>query len=99
MRRLFWVAVGAAGGIWAYRRGGEALDNARERGVIGNVALATATAGKVATKATQVMALAAEQGARTASRFSERNAVVTDRNAIDPDPKQGSAPTQGGTSR
>ncbi|HEY7858890.1 MAG TPA: hypothetical protein VIC82_10370 [Candidatus Nanopelagicales bacterium] len=73
MRRLFWVAVGAAGGIWAYRRGGEALDNARERGVIGNIALATATAGKVAGTATRVIAVAAEQGSRAAGKVAERS--------------------------
>ncbi|MED5527749.1 MAG: hypothetical protein VYC81_03705 [Actinomycetota bacterium] len=33
MRRLVWTAIGAAGGIWAYRKGSEWLDQAREQGV------------------------------------------------------------------
>ena len=74
MRRLLWVAVGAAGGIWVYQRGGEALDRARERGVIGNIAVATATAGKVAGTATRVIAVAAQQGARAAGKVAERPA-------------------------
>ncbi|MEO6822252.1 MAG: hypothetical protein ABI468_07315 [Candidatus Nanopelagicales bacterium] len=73
MRRLFWVAVGAAGGVWVYQRGGEALDRARDRGVIGNIAVATATAGKVATTATHVIAVAAEQGARAAGKVAQRS--------------------------
>lgn len=34
MRRLVWVAVGAAGGIVVYRRVQQALADARERGVV-----------------------------------------------------------------
>ncbi|MBK9740246.1 MAG: hypothetical protein IPO93_12170 [Actinobacteria bacterium] len=34
MRRIVWVAVGAAGGIFAYRRGQQVLADARERGVV-----------------------------------------------------------------
>lgn len=34
MRRLVWVALGAAGGIVAYRRGQQLLADARERGVV-----------------------------------------------------------------
>ena len=34
MRRLVWVAVGAIGGIYAYRRGSALLADARERGVV-----------------------------------------------------------------
>ncbi|MEY2990466.1 MAG: hypothetical protein ACO3YU_03835 [Candidatus Nanopelagicales bacterium] len=33
MRRLVWTAIGAAGGIWAYRKGSELLEQAREQGV------------------------------------------------------------------
>lgn len=35
MARLFWVAVGAAGGIYAYRKGEQAADAVRARGVAG----------------------------------------------------------------
>ncbi len=34
MRRWVWVAVGAAGGILAYRRGQQMVAEARERGVV-----------------------------------------------------------------
>jgi hypothetical protein len=34
MRRMVWVAVGAVGGILAYRKTQEALADARERGVV-----------------------------------------------------------------
>ena len=51
MRRLVWTAIGAAGGIWAYRKGSELLDQAREQGValtIQQVALsATQTVNQV----------------------------------------------------
>lgn len=34
MRRLVWVAVGAVGGILAYRKAQETIADARERGVV-----------------------------------------------------------------
>jgi len=34
MRRIVWVAVGAAGGIFAYRRTQQAIADARERGLV-----------------------------------------------------------------
>jgi hypothetical protein len=34
MRRIVWVAIGAAGGIIAYRRAQQAAVDARERGVV-----------------------------------------------------------------
>jgi hypothetical protein len=34
MRRIVWVAVGAAGGIIAYRRAQQALADAKEKGVV-----------------------------------------------------------------
>ena len=34
MRRMVWVAVGAVGGILAYRKAQETLADARERGVV-----------------------------------------------------------------
>ncbi len=34
MRRIVWVAVGAAGGILAYKRAQKAMADARERGVV-----------------------------------------------------------------
>ncbi len=34
MRRIVWIAVGAAGGIVVYRRAQQAVADARERGVV-----------------------------------------------------------------
>ncbi len=34
MRRMFWVAVGVAGGIYAYKRGQQFAEESRERGVV-----------------------------------------------------------------
>jgi hypothetical protein len=34
MRRIVWVAVGAVGGILAYRRAQQAMADAKERGVV-----------------------------------------------------------------
>lgn len=47
MGRLVWVAIGAAGGIWAYRRASDLIDQAREQGValtVQQVALSTTQA-------------------------------------------------------
>ena len=43
MARLLWVGIGAAGGIYAYRRGQQAWDRAQERGVGGTAAVLAAT--------------------------------------------------------
>lgn len=56
--RTFWVAVGAIGGIYAYRRGQRALDDARERGLVGNVQVAAEAAASVAQGTSRLMALA-----------------------------------------
>jgi len=34
MSKLFWVAVGAAGGVWAYRKAQQLAADSREQGVI-----------------------------------------------------------------
>lgn len=36
MRRLVWVAIGAAGGIFVYKRAQQAIADAKERGVVGS---------------------------------------------------------------
>lgn len=58
MSRGFWVVVGAAGGIYAYRRGTRAVDTARERGLVGNVQAAAGTASALAGGASRLLALA-----------------------------------------
>lgn len=45
MSRVVWVAVGAVGGVIAYRKGQRVADSARERSFLGNIqAVAGATA-------------------------------------------------------
>ena len=63
MSRTFWVAIGAIGGVYAYRRGQRAVDNARERGLVGNVHVAAETVGSVAAGAGRLVALAGGQSA------------------------------------
>ena len=56
MGRLIWVAIGAAGGVYAYRRGQRLLEEARERGVVGSVQAATGSAAGLASTARSLLA-------------------------------------------
>ena len=47
MSRLVWMGVGAAGGILVYRRGAQAWERTKERGVAGNTAAITRTVGDI----------------------------------------------------
>lgn len=49
--RIFWVGVGAVGGIVVYRRGHRALEQVRARGVVGNVAAVAGAVSRVAAAA------------------------------------------------
>ena len=51
MGRMIWVALGAAGGVYAYRRGTKLLDEARQRGLVGSMQAATGSAAGLATTA------------------------------------------------
>ena len=66
MKRLFWLSVGAAAGYYAARKGTEAVEQARERGLVGNVSLAAATASKVAGSATRATSAVASRSRPTA---------------------------------
>lgn len=71
MGRLVWVAVGAAGGIWAYRKASDLIEQAREQGValtVQQVALSTTQA------VNQVSAAIGERAARP----NASNPVVED---------------------
>ena len=48
MGRMLWVAVGAAGGVVAYRKGQHVLAEARRRGVVGSMQAATGSAAGLA---------------------------------------------------
>lgn len=54
MSRLFWMAVGAAGGIYVYRNGARIAADARDRGV---VSVAQDLAGSAAATVTTVRGL------------------------------------------
>ena len=71
MRRLVWVAVGAIGGIYAYRRGTALLADARERGVV-------LSAQQAATSAMATVASAREFATRVqAARLEHQTSSST----------------------
>ncbi len=83
MRRLIWVAVGAAGGIWAYRRAQGMAEQAREQGLVltahqagTSAAAAVATAKSVATASVaqvrELQAAPQQVGAAAASVLRRR---------------------------
>jgi len=61
MNRTFWVAVGAVGGIYAYRRGQRTVSDAKERGFVENVQVATDTVASVAQGASKLVSIASGQ--------------------------------------
>ncbi|MFC6238341.1 hypothetical protein [Longivirga aurantiaca] len=78
MKRLFWLGVGAAAGYYAARRGEEAVERARERGVVGNVTLAATTASKVAATASRTAVTLGEKArALAADPAGSETATVT----------------------
>jgi hypothetical protein len=48
MSRVFWMVVGAAGGVVAYRRGTQAVARARELGPLGSAAVAAQATSRLA---------------------------------------------------
>lgn len=58
MGRMVWIAVGAAGGVYAYRRGQRLLEQARERGLVGSMQAATGSAADAAGSASRLAAQA-----------------------------------------
>jgi hypothetical protein len=78
MSRIVWVGVGAIGGVIAYRRGQRALNDARERGLVGNVQHAALTISSVANGANKLIALAGAASANANSSASDRLALEQD---------------------
>jgi hypothetical protein len=75
VRRVFWLSVGAAAGYYAARKGSVLVEEARERGVVGNVTLAAATAGKAASAASRATAAVGEAvGSKARSHAEEPSA-------------------------
>ena len=67
MRRVFWFSVGAAAGYYAARQGERVVEEARSRGVVGNVTLVASTAARVAASAARA-AVAVGEAAGTRGR-------------------------------
>jgi septal ring-binding cell division protein DamX len=95
VKRLFWLGVGAAAGYYAAKRGDEALERARERGLVGNVTLAAATAQKAAATATRTAAALGEK-ARAAADAQTAPAPTAEPT---PAPRTSPTPSSPSTSR
>jgi len=66
VRRLFWLSVGAAAGYYVARKGTVAVEQARARGLVGNVTLAAGSASKLAASASRT-GVALGEAVRTAA--------------------------------
>ncbi|MEZ5186286.1 MAG: hypothetical protein R2720_11110 [Candidatus Nanopelagicales bacterium] len=60
MSRIFWVGVGAAGGIVVYRKATQTIEGVRERTLRENLTKVARTASNVAASARYLAALSAE---------------------------------------
>lgn len=56
MSRIVWMGVGAAGGIYLYRRGNRTWDEAKERGLAGNAAVLASSASTMLNHAKRALA-------------------------------------------
>lgn len=79
MRRIVWVALGAAGGILAYRKGQDWLSSAREQGVVLSAQQVALTA---ATAVSSARALAAVPPASTSPTPGRAAALAITRHAV-----------------
>ncbi|MEI8082609.1 MAG: hypothetical protein WCI74_12265, partial [Actinomycetes bacterium] len=78
MSRIVWVGVGAIGGVIVYRRGQRAVNEARDRGLVGNVQHAALTISSVANGANRLIALASAANANAHSSSADRLALEQD---------------------
>lgn len=65
MSRLVWVALGAAGGVVAYRKGQQLLEDAKRKGVVGSVQAASGSAAGFAQGARSLIGKALEANPST----------------------------------
>jgi len=85
MRRMVWVAIGAAGGIVAYRRIQQAMVDARERGAVlsaQQVGLSAVQAVSSARAIAMSAAAAAGQGRSQASAGDAAARVIEQAQAV-----------------
>lgn len=68
MSKLVWVALGAAGGVLAYRKGQQLLVEAKEKGVVGSMQAVTGSTAGLAAQARQLMAPRPNPAAGSARR-------------------------------
>lgn len=71
MRRMVWIAVGAAGGIVVYRRAQQAIADARDKGMVLSVQQAGLSAASALTTA-RVMAAGAAAAVDPRERAAAR---------------------------
>jgi hypothetical protein len=69
MSRVFWVAVGAAGGIMVYRKGTQAAHRARELGPLGTAQAVAHATGRAATGAARGLGRLNDLQARRTGRL------------------------------
>lgn len=77
MARLVWVAVGAAGGIYVYKRASAAVEDARQRGVVGNVNAAATTASAFVGSVRQLVTMSDADAPQSGARVQRRNGAAT----------------------
>jgi hypothetical protein len=76
--RLLWAGLGAAGGIYAYRRGNQVWEEAKERGFAGNASVLASTASAVLNHSKH--ALAQAQATKDAEIAEARIAQILSNN-------------------
>ena len=76
MRRVFWVAVGAAGGVFVYKRGGQLLTEARERGLVANIGAATVGATTLVGQAATLLSNAGSGAKRVSDLLAHTPGVA-----------------------
>jgi hypothetical protein len=88
------LSVGAAAGYYAARKGSAAVEQARERGLVGNVTLAASTASKVAATASRTTLAVGEAVGSRARALADVRAAATTEPAVTTRPTPAADPTQ-----
>lgn len=89
MRRIVWVAVGAVGGVLAYRRAQQAMADAKERGVVLSAQQVGASAVTAVVSAKALAASASQRTSTTTATPGSAAAKVMSRARTAQRPDQG----------
>jgi len=81
VRRLFWLSLGAAAGYYVARKGTVAVQQARERGLVGNVTLAAGSASRLAASASRTGVAVGEAVNQRARGVAGPTTATPDRSA------------------